>query len=413
MKRLFVMLIILFALYLGVQIAFDLFSGGAENEYEIIENENRFYIKENSSFKENNYYFEIATDNNRFNFQIYSDLNRKKSVITNIKYYKNDIYECILPIFKDAILTDVMCMNNNIMYYYHDIKSISPGVDTFVASINNYDINKYNDNVIASNIETLEVYKDNLIENHYIGITNYKGIYNISKNFNSVVYNISLFNKDIYNQKLGVFINNYYLVPDYNQEFEFNEFKLIDLVTLDKKNITSDIAISFDGYVQGKIGNKAYLFDKDKETQLEIDVEDRKIIRNNKSNLVYYNSGNYSQMSLKDAKEELKFVYDEINYQDKEYERIDKVGNEVGYYYLYKNNGNGYDVYRINIQDNKGLTYLFQTNSIDNIVYVDNYIYFINNSMIQLYNDNMGVRNLVRYKEIEFNKNIIFDVYSK
>ena len=118
-------------------------------------------------------------------------------------------------------------------------------------------------------------------------------------------------------------------------------------------------------------------------------------------------------MTLKDAKEELKFVYDEINYQDNEYERIDKVGNETGYYYLYKNNGNGYDAYRINIQDNKGLTYLFSTNSIDNIVYVDNYVYFINNSMIQLYNDDIGVRNLVKYKEIEFNKNIIFDVYSK
>ena len=142
MKRLFIMLVILFAFYLGIQVVFDLFSGGAENEYEIIENENKFYVKENSNFKENNYYFEIATDNNKFNFQIYSDLNRKKSVITNIKYYKNDIYECILPIFKDAILTDVMCMNNNIMYYYHDIKSISPGVDTFVASINNYDVNK-------------------------------------------------------------------------------------------------------------------------------------------------------------------------------------------------------------------------------------------------------------------------------
>lgn len=414
MKKLFKMLIILFILYLGIQVAFNFFSKGHNNEYEIKVKNTTFNIKEESSFKDNNYYFEISAGTNTFKFQVYNDFGRTQKVIKSLEYFKDEKYECILPIFKDNLLiTDIMCINNGVIYYYRDIKTNDKQLDDFVLTVNNYDGNKYIDNTTSSNIEKIEVYKKNLIKDHYIGITNYKGLYNISSNFNSIVYNISLFGKDIYNQKLGTFIDRYYIVADYNKEYEFNEFKVVDLVSLDTDKIKSDTAITFDGYVQGNVDKKIYLFDKDNEYQFEVNIDNKTVIKNNKDNIRYYNSGNFTTMSLKDAKEELKFSYDEINYQNNEYSRIDRVGNETGYYYLYKNNGNGYDVYRINIKDNEGLTYLFKTNTIDNIFYIDNYIYFINGTTVQVYNDSFGVKNLVKYNELEFNKNIIFYVYSK
>ena len=57
MKKLFTMLIILFILYLGIQSAFNLFSKGHDDEYEIKSDNITFYVKEVSNFKENNYYF--------------------------------------------------------------------------------------------------------------------------------------------------------------------------------------------------------------------------------------------------------------------------------------------------------------------------------------------------------------------
>ncbi|MBO5095493.1 MAG: hypothetical protein J6B98_01295 [Bacilli bacterium] len=414
MKKLFTMLIIIFILYLGIQVAFNFFSKGHNNEYEIKVQNTVFTVKEEASFKDNNYYFEINGGTNTFKFQIYNNFNRLQKVIESLEYFKDERYECILPIFKDnTIITDIMCMNNGVIYYYRNIKSNDKQLDDFVSTINNYDINKYIDNTTAYNIEKIDVYKNNLIKDHYIGITNYKGIYNISSNFNSIVYNISLFKEDIYNQKLGTFIDRYYVVADYDKEYEFNEFRVVDLVSLDTDKIKSDESITHDGYIQGVVDNKIYLFDKDREYQFEINIDNETVIKNSKNNIRYYNSGNFTTMSLKDAKEELKFVYDEINYQNNEYSRIDRVGNETGYYYLYKNNGHGYDAYRINIQDNEGITYLFSTNTIDNIFYINNYIYFINNSTVQVYHDDFGVKNIVKYNELAFNKNIIFNVYSK
>lgn len=414
MKKLLGMLIALFIIYLGIQFIFDLFSKGHDDEYEIKNQNIVFKVKEISNFVDNNYYFEISGGTNIFKFQVYNNFNKDKNVIEKIEYFEDDKYECVLPIFKnDKVITDMMCINNGVTYYYHDIKSNDQQLDEFISTINYYDINKYIDGAISTNIENIDVYKQNLISNHYIGITNYKGIYNISSNFNSVVYNISLFNKDIYNQKLGTFIYKYYVVADYNKDFEFNEINVIDLVNLSTNKINSDTAISLDGYIQGVIDNKIYLFDKDRQYQYEINMNNKTVVKNSKDNIKYYNSGNFTTMTLKEANEELKFVYDEINYQNNEYERIDRVGNETGYYYLYKNNGNGYNVYRINIQDNEGLTYLFETNTIDNVFYIDNYVYFINNSIVQVYSDTFGIKNLVKYKELEFNKNIIFNVYSK
>ena len=106
-------------------------------------------------------------------------------------------------------------------------------------------------------------------------------------------------------------------------------------------------------------------------------------------------------------------IYDQIDLVDNDYKRIDKVGDEVGYYYLYKKNNNTYDVYRKSIQDDNTLMYLFSTKTIDSIHYINNYVYFINNNLLQVYADEFGVKNLIEYKELQFNKNLTFNVYSK
>ncbi len=411
MKRLFIMLIILLVLLCGLQTMFNFLNNGVTGEYKILSDNIEFIINESSNYKENNYTFSIKADLNVFNFQTNYNFNKSSNVIKDIKYYKSDKYECILPIYKDdIIINDMMCINNDVIYYYHDIVSKDENLDAFISKINNYDINKFVDKEEYTTIEGLDIYKNNLISNHYIGLSNYKGIYDISSNFNSVVYNISLFKNDVYNQKLGVFVDKYYIVADYDKEYETNEFNLVDLVNLKTDKITTDTAITFDSFIQGVVDNKAYLYDLDRKLQYEINPNNKTIIKN--STIKYYNNGAWNTINANAAKDN-KFIYNEINYQDSEYERIDRVGVEVGYYYLYKNNGHGYDVYSINLNDNSGLTYLFETGSIDNIFYIDNYVYYINDNTIKVYNRNFGVKNLIKYKELEFNKNIILNVYSK
>lgn len=416
MKKLFFMLMILFALYLGIQFLFTIFSKGNKSDYIIIEDNIEFLINENSYFESNinTYSYSIKAKNNTFNFQINHDFNKNSQIIKNIKYFNDNNYECILPIFKNnLVLMDIICYSNGNMNYYYNLKGKNKNLDSFVLSLEEYDINQFTDNFKTEQIEGLTVYKDNLINNHYIGINNYKGIFDISKNFNSIVYNISLYGKDIYNQKVSAYVDEYFISADYNKEHEFNKFNVINLTKLTTFNITSDKAISLDSYIQGVVDGKVYLYDKDNKIQYEINVSKGTIVSYAGNNIKYYKDGNWTTMTILEANNELKFTKQIVDLVDNNYQRIDKIGNEVGFYYLYKKNNDGYDVYRRSIQDNNTLIYLFSTKTIDSIYYIDNYVYFINNNLLQVYNDEFGVRNIVQYKELEFNKNLIFNVYSK
>ena len=406
MKKLFFMLIILFILYLGIQFAFHWFSDGQENEYKIKNDNNIFEVKEISNFDNNSYLYEIKINETNFSFQIFNDYNKDYKVLVDIFYYKDANYECILPVFKDEkTFTDVMCMNNGHLVYYHNLND--ENVDNFVDSIKIYDKNKFIDATDSETKEGINIYKNNLIDKHYIGITNYKGFYNVNKSFNSIVHNISLFGKDIYNQKLGIFVDNYYVVADYNEKNTFNKINVINLITLKSSTIVSDKSISFDSYIQGIVDHKLYLYDKDNNIQYEIDPSKESIIK--LSNEIKYYDGQWSTMSVKEAKEEKMFITNKIDYENSEYVKIDQTDS---YYYLYKKNGNKYDCYRINKQNQLGLIYLFSTQSIDLINYVNNYVYFVDDNKIKVFNDTFGIKNIIEYKELEFNKNIKFYVYA-
>ena len=409
MKKLFVMLIVLFIVYLGVQFIFYLFSKGQDNVYEIKSEGTTFEVKEVSSFttNTNNYSYTVTVDEKTFWFEISHDYGKASQVLTDI-YYDEDS-NCILPIFKDnLILLDVICLKDNIYQFYHNIKGQNSDIDQFVSEISQYNISQFSDNAESSLIEQLNVYKDNLITNHYIGFNNYKGVYIVSGNINSSVYNISLFSNDVYKQDLGQFVNQYYVVPDYNQKHEFNEINVVDLVNLNIFNITSNRAISFDSYIQGVVDSKIYLYDKDNKIQYEIDPVNKAIVVYSTNEIKYYD-GSWTTMTIAEANEEKKFITETNDYIDSQFERIDKVGH---YYYLYKKVGNKYEVYRMRVEDKQGLTYLFDTKAIDSIFYVNNYIYFVNGNIIQVYNDIFGVKNVIGYQELEFNKDINLYVYS-
>ena len=400
------MLIILFLLYLGIQFAFYWFSDGQENEYKIKKDNNIFEIKESSDFEKNSYLYEILIGETNFSFQIFNDYNKSVKVLKDIFYYKDDEYECIFPIFaEEKIFTDVMCMKDGYLVYYQNIDNEK--ITNFVNGIEVYDNEQFKDLADSEKKEGVNIYKDNLVDNHYLGLTSYKGVYNISSKFNYLIYNVTLFKNDIYNQKLGIFVDDYYVVADYNEKDSFNKINVINLVTLKSSTIVSNKGISLDSYIQGVVDHKIYLYDKENNIQYEIDPKEEKIIK--LSNEIKYYDGEWSTMSVKEAKEEKKFITINVDYEDSNYVKIDQTDN---YYYLYKKNNNKYDCYRINKQNKSGLIYLFSTDSLELINYVDNYVYFSDGNVIKVFNDNFGIKNILEYNEIEFNKNIKFYVYT-
>lgn len=424
MKRIFQILILLFVFYYLIQVIFNFFDKGYDITYTKSVGDKEISIREvysaNQKNERNNYYFEVKVDNNVFYLKTYENFNKVKNIISDIKYFESGEYTCILPIYKGGkILTDIICKNNETTTYYHNIKGINTQIDSFAYNISEYNSSQWLDNETeTTGLGNVYVYKNNLDNNLYLGLTNYKGLYNINDKASNKIISINVFKNDIYNPKINAQISHYYLVADYNENYEFSKFYLIDLIKKETETIESKNKISLNSYIQGSIGNSVYLIDIDNKKQYEIDIKSKKIIEigNSDSGIKFYNAGEWENRSIFETiKNEEKFIYKKIDSTkfNVEYARIDQIGGEKsGYYYLYRQNGNGYNVYKAYVEQPNNPIFLFQTSSIDHIKYIGDTILYIDKNFAKIYSDNNGIKNLIRYDELEFNKNLdIFGYY--
>lgn len=416
MRKLLKLLVLLFIFYLLFQFIFNIFSTGYKIEYQIDEFEVTETITKKTKGEHDNYYFEIKKGDSIFGIQTYQKLNISRKIIKEIKYYQDDEYECILPITKNnTLITDMICINNGIYYYYHNIKGNDSLLDKFVSTIEIYDGTIYNLNEdVKKENNYITVYQFN-IPDLYMVLESYKGIYFINQKDGYIAKD--LFTKDTYTKDIHTFIKNYYVTADYSQNFEFHDFYIVNMKDYTVYKITSNNAISFYSYIQGIVGNSIYLIDTSSKKQYEINIKTKTVIEvgNEKTGIKNYQNGQWTEGNIYDAiNNELLFTSQEqisTEFNGINYAKVDKIGGEKsGYYYLYENTKNGYNVYRVNVQNNNLKTYLFKTNNIDRIIYDEDKIYFQYDSYIRCYQDTIGVKNIAKNKEISFNSSLIFDV---
>lgn len=422
MEKLFKLLIILLILYFGIEISFIQLNKGHNLEYKIKKEDKVFYIKEIYTQKRkneiNNYYFEIKINEDIYNFQTYENYKKANYIIKDIEYFSNDNYKCIyLKDKEQKQISDVICLNNNnIQYFYSSIEGKDKEVDNFVKKLKGY--KKYKDTT-KNKIDAKPIiyYTDNIIDNHYLYVENYKGIYLVNKKDN--VKNITLFKNDLYKNEISILNEDTYVTADYNEEYNFHEFKLVDITNGKKSKLVSNDEISLDSYMQGSIDKQVYLFDKSDKKQYRINLKSKTVsLSGNKSKgiEVYKNNKINTSSAYTASKKELLFNKYTVDnkFNDKEYEKVEKVGNKLsGYYYLYEKDGNKYKIYRVNVQNKKILTYLFTTDDIKNIYYYDDYIYYKDGLYIKYYQDDKGTKTLLKNTEFEFNKTINFGLYVK
>lgn len=400
MKYLINTLLILLILLFSLKLVIHIFDKGHETKYSI----GNFNVKEKLTVKNNNnYYFEIKREKFKMNFQIFENFNKNEKIISKIEYKDAGEYQCIMPIFKgNKLLTDIMCVKGNQITYYHDMNN--PEVDSFANDLAKYGYNKedYLDKTESkkiSNVQTL--YEENILPNHYLAIENYKGLTLI----NNVIKSVKLFQNDIYKKPVSIFTGKYYVVADYDEEYTFKKFYVVNLINGNIKEIRSYNEISFDSVVEGVVNDEIYLFDKDAEVQYKVSIKDESIEKN--SEIKYYD-GKWGTMSLNEALSGKKFdnyYSDEVN----GYDKVNKVGN---YYYLYQKEGDKYLVYRADVQNKDIITYLFTTTDLESVIYVKDYIYFKKDNTIYYYGK-YGTRKLIENSELEFNEDLSFGVYAK
>lgn len=410
MKRTLILLVILFIFYLLIQIIFNYVGPGHDIEYKVDGYNIHEILTQHQKDEIDNYYFEITKDNIVFNFQI-DNVRQGSKLIKSIEYFKNVNYECMVPVLRiKGEYLNVVCKKDDVYYNYSDIKGSDPEVDLFAKE---YDHTYENSDKIVKDNANLFVYA-NLIKNHYMALEYYKGIYII--NSKNSYKRVSLFKKEKYSKPLSTIVNNYYIIADYNEEYDFHKFILVDLGTGIKSTITSNQAISFNSYIQGTIGNSVYLFDKDNQKQYKINVKNSTVseIGNVNSGIKIYQDGEFIDANVYEATEkELVFNANiDTNLLDKEYARVDLIGGKTaGYYYMYELNNGEYTVYRASSRNPKIKTYLFKTSNINHIAYVGTYVYYLKDGEVYAHS-NLGNRLILSYKDIVYNDDLKFYVYS-
>ena len=362
-----------------------------------------FKISENYDAKDNTYVFEIKHNKFHLTFDIIADYNKASNIITKINYKKVNNYECILPIFKDnKILTDMMCKKDDVVYFAHDLNDSQ--INEYAKSMQKYgyDKNNYLDKTKKTSLSsTIAVYQDNILENHYLALESYKGL-NL---YNSGNMAVNLFDNDVYKKPLSLFTDKYYVVADYNNEYNFKIFKVVNIINGTEKEIRSYDEISFDSIIQGTVDGEIYLFDKEAKAQYKINIENETVEKVSTGNTFKYYDGKWQEMSLSDALNEKKFANYKANI--KGYAKADKIGK---YYYVYQKENNQYLVYKTYNKKSSQKIYLFTTTDFNSVIYIDKYIYFRNGNFFY-YWSNLGKKKVLENKELEFNDDISLGVY--
>lgn len=419
MRRMLGLMLILIMVYFGIQIIFRFIDKGHIESYNVKTDELVFNISENftvNTEEDDSYYLEITVNNSKFDFQIFDNLKLKKRIVTDVYYYNRD-YECMLPIFDGKSLTDMICKQGDIYYNYQDLKGKSSSLDFYVSSLGDV----YNSSRYENKLEELGNSNNVLVYNlssHFITMENYKGIYTINEKNLAKIYNIGLFNKDIYDEKISCYVDKYYLVADYSKQTKFNEFKLVDVTNNKVKTIKYDYDISLDSYILGTDEDKVYLFDNDTKKEYEIDVKTETIIEIGNPNIgiKMMVNGNFEVLDAYYVYQNQMIFTPYVTtseFNNQNYDMVLKVGLEKsGYYYIFEKIGNRYKVYRSNIQNGINKTYLFETDSKD-LLYIEDNVYYIDGKYLKRYNNTNGNQTILENKELEFNRNIKIGLFNK
>ena len=171
--------------------------------------------------------------------------------------------------------------------------------------------------------------------------------------------------------------------------------------------------ISFDSYVQGIVDSSVYIYDVNNEKQYKVNVKDMTISEvGNADKGIRYFDGNWSYISSIKANSKTLFKNNGLKESEKFYSY--KKGNKLSgfYYYLYASE-DGYDVYRANVQNLNIKKYLFKAKSPEDLVFIDDYVFYRYEDSIKMYSDYTGNKTIIETSELEYNDNIKFIVYKK
>ncbi|MDD2207887.1 MAG: hypothetical protein PHG03_05340 [Bacilli bacterium] len=368
MKRLYMLILIFIFVFV-----FYLFILFIPKNHTVIYKINDFEVNETYFLEEKKYQIIINYNNQKYPLIFSEKYNKSRKIVDSIKEVIHEDEKC-LSVDINEIIYPICYKNNNLVDFRLLTKEIQQN---------------YSDLIIDKSDSIIDTYQSTNIYNYNnkkYYIWNYRGYDYLNDKENT---SIKLLTEDNYYNLLSFKSNRYILTPNYDKEYYFDSFFVIDNKKEELYDLKLDTEISYSSYYLGEIKNEIYLVDKKnyKEYKININKNKIKVIGTKNINGIIY-TDKWEDISLK------KLVNNEYVFPKKEnynYQIIDEK--------LY-----------LNIEDN--LT-LLSNNKTKTIIYINNdEVYYLVGDVLYLFNPTLGEVKLLENNEWNFNyenKIFIFD----
>ena len=339
--------------------------------YSIEYNIDDFKINENYDNNEKLYYYEIKYKDNLYNFVQESKYIKDKKLINKVENYEDEEYICI-KIKSEYFEYVPLCSKENENIDYHLVS----------------------DNLKEKlKIEEKEA-KEEKVENYTIYSESHVLVWSY-KGFNSIRGNkikfIKLFNRDIYNLPLATKVNNYLVIPDYEQEYSFNKVYIINLENDELDEWKLEESISFESYILGVNDRSIFWMDTKNKKEFELVPHKKRmrVVAKNKQQGIIYQNGEMEKYQVN------KIILNNMTFSPKEVYKY-SLKKDKKIYLLYLNKEN--------------IETLISDKDIKDIIYIQNdSVYYLVDDILYKYNVKEGETKLIKYPEWEFNyENLIF-----
>lgn len=345
MKKLVALVLFIFLLF----ISYYLMSRRPHN-YEVDYVLGGYNVNESYNKAKKIYTFKIGIGDEEYLLNIKNDYMVNKKIITSVTKKDN----CI-TIDSKLINNYSICKNDG--SYYTDFYS-----------------NKSN-NKKSETFEGIDIYD---LNNHTYLLWNYNKLIALTnKNYSK----ISLFNDDLYNLDLYYQLDNYLIVPNYDEKYSFSSLYMVNAKTFKTNKVYLNIDLYYDSYFVGNYKDDIYLYDHKKETLYRINPFKKTIVKNKYE---YFDDNKWINSNKKDFKNEK--VY--FNMTKDFYYGID---NKKLIYYT--------PSYEVNVT-NINVDYLVRSDEKE--------AFFISNGILYYVNIYDNIYKVLGYKEWNYNKGNIF-----
>ena len=389
MKKVVKKYIILLLILIVLQILHLILKNSHEITYKI---NNKYQIKE--TLKDNIYSYEIKINKDKIKFTEKNIFHKSKKTIKKIETFKKDNLLCIYPVYKNS---NIICKKDNTYYSYYLVKDEIKDFVKFLEK-KGYKNNTWKE---PSNKEKrlgqTTIY--NIKKDTYIYLFKYDGFYSIN---NKKLKQITTFKNDIYINKLGTLVDKYYIVPNYDEKYEYKQIYIYDITNNKQKTINLKKEISKDSYILGINNNILYIFDKENLIEYEINPKTKTIkeIGNKETGGIIYKNNKEEKINIYELKNN-NITFTNTYKLKEEYDLIDMYDN----YYIYLKDNK---LYKYNTTNNQK-TLLYE--DIDNFKLIKDDIYFIKNDTLYLLDNNLY--KVLNYSELKFNNENRIAIYKK